>query len=86
MKEKPQNPTGTNLCLPFYFLKQKDALSIKDFVESEIKIGRKPDAPGYFIEYLFNKGTPLHVFSINSSSFDLGRLDSYQKAKRILGD
>ncbi len=76
MQEKPKDPQSNWCCPPFYFYKQEDSMRI----ESAISEGCGTDAPGSFIAWLCQK-TKVHAMQMPGSRYDIGNLESYNKAK-----
>ena len=78
--EKPQNPPSTWGCPPLYFLQPSAWPMLDTFVENADNL----DAPGHFIDYLCRTEC-VSAFKLNSSRLDIGSLESYREADRILG-
>ncbi|NQU98960.1 NTP transferase domain-containing protein [Candidatus Woesearchaeota archaeon] len=83
-EEKSPAPVVTTTCPGFYFLKKEDFALITNFLEEEVAKGNTPDAPGYFIQYLFDNNVPLYAFEVGKPH-DIGSWDSYQEAIEIFG-
>jgi len=83
-EEKSLNPTETFTCPGPYILKKEDYALIKNFLEEEAAKGKRPDAPGYFIQDLFGREEPLYAIEIKSEPFDFGTRYTWLEAKRII--
>ena len=64
---------------PLYFL-QHCAL---DYIEKYAARPNAGDSPGYFMEYLVDK-EPVYAVKVNGSRLDIGTIESYEEANRIL--
>jgi len=79
LHEKPQSPPSTWTCPPLYFFQASVGQQLDAFLETS----ENRDAPGYFIDYLCRR-EPVHAFRLNSTRLDIGSIDTYQQADRIL--
>jgi glucose-1-phosphate thymidylyltransferase len=77
--EKPEQPQSTWSCPPLYFLQASAWSKLDEFIESSDNI----DAPGYFIDYLCQK-EDVYAFKLNASRLDIGSVESYQDADRLM--
>jgi glucose-1-phosphate thymidylyltransferase len=77
--EKPDRPQSTWSCPPLYFLQE----SVRPRLEAFLNSSANRDAPGYFIDYLCQKEA-VYAFKLNASRLDIGSMDSYQEADRIM--
>lgn len=76
--EKPEKPEG-NVAVYATYLYPKDILNeIKRYLDE----GNKPDAPGYFVEYLYHK-VPVYVYRFNGNCFDVGTVESLQEVRTL---
>lgn len=81
-EEKPENPLGTMTCPPFYIYPEYCLHYIDQFISS----GNNPDAPGYFIQWLY-KRLQIYAYLLKESNrFDIGNIESYNEANRIYGE
>ena len=77
--EKPENPPSNFACPALYFLKPETLDLIHEYLSS-------PDARdeiGYFISYLA-KHDVIYAFRAEGEAIDIGTIESYERAKRIL--
>ena len=74
-EEKPPAPKATLACLAVYFFGREYLPRIRQYLEA----GGKKDALGHYIEW-FHQQVPLFGWLIPGSWYDIGDLDSYQKA------
>jgi glucose-1-phosphate thymidylyltransferase len=79
LHEKPQSPPSTWTCPPLYFFQA----SVGPQLDSFLKTSEDCDAPGHFIDYLCRR-EPVHAFRLHSTRLDIGSIDTYQQANRIL--
>lgn len=77
--EKPIEARSGWACPPIYFM-QTSALGCIEEYAARPDAG---DSPGFFMEYLVNKG-PVYTVKVNGNRLDIGTIESYEAAKRIL--
>lgn len=77
--EKPDRPQSTWSCPPLYFLQASARQRLEAFLNSSAN----RDAPGYFIDYLCQTEA-VYAFKLNASRLDIGSMDSYREADRII--
>lgn len=80
-QEKPAEPLSTRLCPPFYFLDGK-ALDEAAAYGSQ---SNRPDSMGHLIIHLVAK-MPVYAVRTNGERIDIGDLDTYLAADRLLTD
>ncbi|MBR2309181.1 MAG: nucleotidyltransferase family protein [Oscillospiraceae bacterium] len=76
MEEKPAQPKSNWCCPPFYYYTREDARLVKKGIES----GCGVDAPGSYIAWLC-KQTTVHAMEMPGTRYDIGNLESYEKAQ-----
>lgn len=74
-EEKPANPKSTLISIGIYYFSKDDVKFIREY----LKMQRNPDAPGYFIEWLY-KQVSVYGYTIKGDWFDIGDIDSYNNA------
>ena len=79
LHEKPPHPPSTWSCPAFYFLWATALRRVNQF----LKQPDPPDAPGHFIAELVHQ-EPVYAFKTNLTRFDIGSMDSYREADRVL--
>lgn len=79
LHEKPQSPPSTWTCPPLYFFQASVGPQLDLFLETS----ENRDAPGHFIDYLCRR-EPVHAFRLNSARLNIGSIDTYHQADRIL--
>lgn len=79
--EKPTNPPSGWFCPPLYFLQPTAKGVLEDFLDAAGPV----DAPGHFIDYLCRR-EPVTAIRLNEKRLDIGNLESYHRADRILRD
>ncbi len=77
-EEKPPVPESTLACLGVYFFGREHLPRFRQYLGE----GRKKDAPGYYIEWLYPK-IPLYGWLISGSWYDIGDIDSYNQANEL---
>jgi glucose-1-phosphate thymidylyltransferase len=77
-EEKPKNPKSDYAVPPFYIYK-KDTLPL---IQTYLKEGNNPDAPGQFVGWLVNK-KPVYAYRFSGKRHDIGSMESYQEAQRL---
>ena len=79
LEEKPRRPASHWICPPLYFFRD----SVKTQLDTYLDASPNADAPGHFIAYLCRR-EPVYAFRMTSSRLDIGSIDSYREADRIL--
>ncbi len=74
-QEKPSEPKSTLIAIGCYIFPSEKL----QFFEEYIANGYNPDAPGYFLQWI-HKIDKVSAFSFNGVWFDIGNIESYQKA------
>ncbi len=77
-EEKPRDPKGNIKSLGVYFYPKHIVSVLKQYLEE----GNKPDAPGYFLSYLYQK-EPVYVFSFEGCWFDVGTHEALAEVKEL---
>jgi len=79
-KEKVENP-GQYSVPAFYIFKGETLPLLKKYLDE----GNNPDAPGHFIPYLIQQ-KPVHAYIFEGYRYDIGTLDSYERAQKIFSN
>ena len=77
-KEKPKWP-ASDIAVPAIHIYKKDTLNLFGQYLSE---GNNPDAPGYFVDWLYKK-EPLHAYFFTGNCYDIGNAETYYKVNQI---
>ncbi len=77
-EEKPPKPRSTLISMGVYIFAQPHLGLFDTYVEE----GHSPDAPGYFLQWFFQK-VPFYGYVINGEWFDIGDIDSYNRANEL---
>ena len=77
--EKPDHPLPGWFGPPLYFLQPTARETLEDFLNAAGSL----DAPGHFIDYLCRR-EPVTAIKLNEKRLDIGNLESYRRADRIL--
>ena len=78
MVEKPLVANSHWCCPPFYVYIKNDVPMVKKALES----GCNPDAPGSFINWLYDKRN-IHAMEMPGKRYDIGNLESYNQVNEI---
>ena len=73
IEEKPQNPKTDTAVYATYMYKRDTVPMFRQY----IKEGNKPDAPGYFLEWLY-KRKEVYAYTFNGECYDIGTPESYR--------
>lgn len=73
MIEKPINPSSNWCVPPFYIYSKEDVKKVKIALEN----GCNKDAPGSFINWLYNK-SKVYSMKMPGKRYDIGNLESYE--------
>ena len=76
--EKPKQPISTLVAMCLYILPNWSYKMIDEYLES----GGNPDAPGYFIEWLYRK-VDVYAFIFSGYWFDIGDFKSLELANKV---
>lgn len=80
LEEKPAEPKSNLAVYAAYFYKKETV----PLFEKYLSEGNKPDAPGYFPEWLYKRGD-VFVYKMNGECFDIGTPEMYAEVNRIYG-
>ena len=78
MVEKPFEPDSNWCCPPFYIYSKNDVNMVKKALEN----GCNPDAPGSFINWLYDK-SEVHAMEMPGKRYDIGNIESYNMVNEI---
>ncbi len=79
-QEKPENPMSTLISTGCYFFPKRVVNMVHDYIGQ----GNNPDAPGFFISWLSQQvGVKGFVFGQDKRWFDIGSIESYNRANEI---
>ena len=78
-QEKPLRTESTLISTGVYALPAETVKLIDEYLGD----GNK-DAPGYFLEWLVNRGTAVHAYRFDEYWYDIGSADSYLEALKTL--
>ncbi len=79
LHEKPEQPPSRWTCPPLYFFQPSVWAELDDFLQTSTN----HDAPGHFIDYLCTSSR-VKGFQLHEQRLDIGSLESYQAADRLL--
>ena len=77
LEEKPAHPKSHWCTPPFYFYKKADAARIKEAIAD----GCGTDAPGSLVAWMC-RHTTVHSMEMPGGRYDIGNLESYEKARK----
>ena len=76
-EEKPENPQTTLAATCMYLFSKDESGLVKDYLRE----GNNPDAPGYYIQWLYKK-TEVYGFVFTDKWYDIGDIVQYEKADK----
>lgn len=76
-EEKPQSPATTLISICLYHFPKETLGLISEYLEA----GNNPDAPGYYIDWLYRK-RPTYGYIFKGSWYDIGDIASYHQASK----
>lgn len=77
-EEKPPYPKGNIKSLGIYIYPKHIVSVLKQYLEE----GNKPDAPGYFLSYLYQK-EPVYVYPFEGRWFDVGTHEALAEVREL---
>ncbi len=77
-QEKPSTPKGNIKSFGIYLYPKHVISVLKQYLEE----GNKPDAPGYFLSYLYQK-EPVYVFPFDGNWFDVGNHEALEEVRAL---
>ncbi len=80
IEEKPENPKSNMVVYAAYMYKKDTIPMFKEYIEE----GNKPDAPGYFAQWLCSK-KDVYAFKFNEECYDIGTPKSYKEVCELFG-
>jgi glucose-1-phosphate thymidylyltransferase len=80
-EEKPANPKTSLVSICLYIFPADN----RSLIDKYLLEGNNPDAPGYYIEWLYNK-RDVYGWVFTDSWFDIGDIDSYDKANALYAE
>jgi glucose-1-phosphate thymidylyltransferase len=80
-EEKPPAPTSTLISIGLYFFPKDSVALIRQYLAE----GRNQDQPGNYIQWLHSQ-RPVYAYTIKGQWFDIGNIDSYNKANEAFGE
>ncbi len=78
--EKPSKALSNLIAICLYIFPKKGLSLLSKYLEE----GNKPDAPGYFFQWLTKK-TEVYGYEFSGKWLDIGDIESYNKAKEEFG-
>lgn len=79
-EEKPQKPKTTLIAICTYLFAKRTLPRITEY----LKKGNKPDAPGYFVEWLYENDS-IYGWVFSESWFDIGSVEQFEEANLKYG-
>jgi glucose-1-phosphate thymidylyltransferase len=76
--EKPQAPKSDLAVYAIYFYKRETVPLVKQYLDE----GNKPDAPGYFVQWLYER-KPVYVYEMQGDCYDIGTHKSYEEVQNL---
>lgn len=78
LEEKPNNPKS-NIAVFATYIYTKSTIPM---FEQYLNEGNKPDAPGYFVEWLYKRKN-VYAYKFKGECYDIGTLKSYEAVNEI---
>lgn len=78
LNEKPKEP-NSNVAVFATYIYKKETIPM---FEQYLKEGNKPDAPGYFVQWLY-KRKDVYAYKMNGECYDVGNIKSYEEVKEV---
>ena len=78
LNEKPQKPNSNVAVFATYIFKKETIPMFEQYLAQ----GNKPDAPGYFIQWLY-KQKDVYAYRMNGQCYDIGTPESYEEVQNI---
>ncbi len=79
-EEKPEKPKSTLIAICTYIFKKETLPRITEYIEK----GNNPDAPGYFIEWLY-ENDEIYGWVFSESWYDIGSVEQFEEANLKYG-
>lgn len=76
--EKPQEPKSNKAAFATYIYKKETV----PMFEQYLKEGNKPDAPGNFLAWLYQR-KPVYAYVMNGECYDIGTHKAYEEVQEI---
>lgn len=76
--EKPEHPESNIAVYATYIYPKEVLKEFKNYLEE----GNNPDAPGYFVEYLYKK-LPVYAYKFQGETYDVGTHESLAYVKKL---
>ena len=76
--EKPQKPKSNKAAFATYIYKKETV----PMFEQYLKEGNKPDAPGNFLAWLYQR-KPVYAYVMNGECYDIGTHKAYEEVQEI---
>ncbi|MDR1541472.1 MAG: nucleotidyltransferase family protein [Clostridiales bacterium] len=77
--EKPREPKSDCVVFATYMYKKDTIPLFRRYLDE----GNKPDAPGYFVEWLC-KIRPVHAYVMDGECYDIGTPAAYEQAQKLV--
>lgn len=74
IEEKPKEPKSNTAVYATYMYKRDTVPMFSQYIEE----GNKPDAPGYFVEWLY-KRKEVYAYTFEGECYDIGTPESYKE-------
>lgn len=78
IEEKPEKPKSNKVVYATYMYRKETV----PYFEQYIAEGNKPDAPGYFLEWLYKK-KDVYAYTFQEECYDIGTPKSYEEVCRL---
>ncbi len=82
MEEKPEFPKASTIGMGVYYFPKTTLRRVSEYLAQK----HAQDAPGYFIRWLFDSGTPIYSFLFTGLWYDIGDLKALDEANKIFAN
>ncbi len=79
MEEKPEKPRSPYIGMGVYFFPKNTLALVAQYLAGD----SAQDAPGHYVRWLFDHGTPIFSFLFKGMWYDIGDLKALEEANRI---
>ena len=79
MEEKPEHPKSSFIGMGVYFFPRRSIPLVAEYLGGK----NAQDAPGHYVRWLFDRGTPIFSFLFSGMWYDIGDLHALEEANKI---
>ncbi len=79
MEEKPEKPKSPFIGMGVYYFPKSSVKLVQKYLSSD----GAQDAPGFYVRWLFDQGTPIFSFQFTGLWYDIGDLKALEEANKL---